>query len=134
MLCMLCAQHRGSLHAHILLWVEEADAERVKSEITATRCKYKLAESLAECPYVPDLPERGPDGAGSVAERLFLLVCDKQVHVCRRDANGCMHGRTDCRYGFPFDTNTAGTSFCSKTKRCAGRGRACWSRDGTTIC
>ncbi|WIA28669.1 hypothetical protein OEZ86_011205 [Tetradesmus obliquus] len=35
------AQHRGSLHAHILLWVDPADLPRVSQEITATKCRYK---------------------------------------------------------------------------------------------
>ena len=29
------AQHRGSLHAHVLLWVDEADVDRVSDEIMA---------------------------------------------------------------------------------------------------
>ncbi len=126
----LCVQCRGSLHAHILLWVEPEDAERVASEITATRCRYKRDEE--DQAWVDDVP-RTPrsDGTGghtdvltemNPAERLLRLVDRKQLHKCRKCANGCRRDPTradggPCRYGFPFEPNHTGTVFDTDSNR-----------------
>ena len=125
--CHSYSQHRGSLHAHILLWVDKEDAKRVEREITATRCKYKLATALDGCPYVPDIPEWSADGQPSVAEQLYLLVSNKQVHNCRTGPFGCKSKGGDaqaaaeadakCRYGFPYQPNTGEIFLCNATNR-----------------
>ena len=126
-------QHRGSLHAHILLWVDAADAERVASEITATRCKYKNISDDPENPiYVPDLPVAVPGAPACSAAELFDLVEAKQIHKCRDSVHGCKHNRAQCAYGFPFAVNHNGTTFDEASNRCAAvllasRGR-CTSR------
>lgn len=109
------SQYRGSLHAHIMLWVDADDLPRVKQEITATRCKYKL-EVMPDgsTRHVPDLPE-----GDCAARRLFYLVERKQVHVCRTSKGGCRHQRPTCGLNFPFDINLEGTVFHEATKRWA---------------
>jgi hypothetical protein len=113
-------QHRGSLHAHILLWVDDADLARVTAEITATRCKYKNVGTPDAPNYVPDLPQAAEEqGSMSAALHLLLLVDRKQIHRCRDSVHGCRHNRHDCRYGFPFSPNHAGTTFDDATNRSA---------------
>lgn len=105
-------QHRGSLHAHILLWVHPEDMPRVKQEITATRCKYKEVQAAdGAITHTPDLPD------DPVADRLYMLVERKQMHKCRDTKGGCKHERHDCRYGFPFAPNLQGTVFDERSKR-----------------
>lgn len=115
-------QHRGSLHAHLLLWVSGEDAERVKSEITATLCKFKADEAAEGLKYVPDVQLSGATALKdmSTAERLYTLVREKQTHRCRDGVHGCSHGKQAnerCRYGFPFPPNKEGTVFDQATQR-----------------
>ena len=115
-------QHRGSLHAHILIWTSAEDAERVKSEISATLCKYKTEEASSGVRYVPDVDLCGSKDLRdmSPAERLYMLVREKQTHVCRIGENGCKHGKAEgerCRYGFPCAPNREGTIFDQATQR-----------------
>ena len=98
-------QGRGSLHAHIILWVDEADAERVGNEIVAAipgvwdeeAQEYKSPEHFEEHNH----PE---------VVRYFNLVKNKMQHTCLTD--GCLKknpGR--CQYGFPFQPNAEATKF-----------------------
>jgi hypothetical protein len=63
-------QHRGSLHAHILLWVDPNEMPQVSQEITATKCRYKAAPTAdGTVAHKPDLSP-----ADTVANDLFNLV------------------------------------------------------------
>jgi hypothetical protein len=80
-------QHRGSLHAHIVLWLSDADRERLASEICA--CVPAAYDAAAEQFIPPSDPS---------ARRLYEFVVSKQMHECR--AHGCLeHGR--CKYMYP---------------------------------
>lgn len=113
-------QFRGSLHAHILLWVDATDWDRVKQEITATRCCYRTEQQPdGTVKYKPDLP----DNLDSAASRLLAIVDAKQIHVCRPWAGGCTYQRRDCKYAFPYAPNREGTVYDEATKRWVGRER-----------
>lgn len=81
-------QSRGSVHAHIVLWINKEDVSRVTNEIVA--CVPALTNESGE--FVrPTEPMHA---------RLFDIVQRKQLHVCR--AGACMQdGR--CRSGYPFE-------------------------------
>jgi hypothetical protein len=117
-------QHRGSLHAHILLWVDPADAAKVAQEITATRCNYAPdhdAPGPAGCPWRDDVHLSGTNDLQQMTteERLHRLVQRKQIHTCRAGPLGCCRGDRPCRYGFPFPPNLDGTYLEAKSGRCA---------------
>lgn len=107
-------QHRGSLHAHILLWIHPDDLPQVSQEITASRCRYKWAAATDGTEtWLPDVPE---DDA--TAHDLYRTVLRKQMHTCRSTPGGCKHHRLECRYGFPCAANRDGTKFDAATNRC----------------
>jgi hypothetical protein len=112
-------QHRGSLHAHILLWVDPADAAKVAQEITATRCNYAPDNDTpgpAGCPWHDDVHLSGTNDLQQMTteERLHRLVQRKQIHTCRAGPLGCCRGDRPCRYGFLFPSNLD-----AKSGRCA---------------
>jgi hypothetical protein len=82
-------QNRGSLHAHIILWVEATDADRVANEISAAISAVwdELRGEFVE-PTDPDI------------RLLFQLVSQKNQHKCGPD--GCLSGRDHRKYGYPF--------------------------------
>lgn len=81
-------QSRGSVHAHIILWLDKRDVQRVTNEIVA--CIPAVLNSSGEF----NRPEE------PMHARLFDLVRRKQMHVCRPDA--CLrYGK--CKSDFPFD-------------------------------
>jgi len=84
-------QDRGSLHAHIIIWLELADVDTVGSEISACVPAAFDEESNA---FVP------PTDPNELT--LFNMVTKKQMHTCRPD--GCLNNNHSCRYGFPCDT------------------------------
>jgi hypothetical protein len=97
------------------LWVDPTDAERVKQEITATRCKYRSVTTAAGTQaWEPDLPSEQQETA---AGRLFDLVEAKQMHSCRTGKGGCLYQRKECKCKFPFQPNHAGTIYDDATKR-----------------
>lgn len=107
------SQFRGSLHAHILLWVDDSDAERVKQEITATRCRYKTNTMPGgNVVYTDDVP-----AANCTARELRDYVDAKQMHKCRDRVGGCRYQRVTCQHGFPFAPNRDGTVYNEATKR-----------------
>jgi hypothetical protein len=79
-------QGRGSLHAHIILWVDPNDVERVTNEISATPAEFD--EVSGEF-----IPSSDPNLCA-----LFGMVTQKNQHVCRPD--GCLKDRGYCKYGF----------------------------------
>lgn len=87
-------QGRGSLHAHILLWVETEDVQRITNDICAA--VPALFDEVAGEFIRPDDP---------LQARLFDLVLKKQQHVCRKE--GCQKNQNGpkCQYGFAFDAH-----------------------------
>jgi len=95
-------QGRGSVHAHILLWVHPEDRVRVGSDI---------------CAHVP--AERTPGNDGYIVPHdpqqntLFHIVMRKQIHTC--DHNRCLRqhphdpNKHFCKMGFPFAVQTCNT-------------------------
>jgi hypothetical protein len=63
-------QYRGSLHAHILLWVHEDDVDRVAQEITAA-----LPYRYSVDPECPEMLLRHEPKEGSVEWDLLRLRC-----------------------------------------------------------
>jgi len=85
-------QGRGSLHAHILLWVSQEDVHRVTNELVAA-IPGIWNESSQEYERPEDPEER----------LLFDYVLRKQQHRCRAD--GCLKDG-HCKYGFPHPLHT----------------------------
>lgn len=95
--------------------MDATDRERVKQEITATRCTYRSVDTGEDAmDWQPDLPD-GPQP--TTASSLFDLVKAKQMHVCRFGPGGCRHERNSCKYGFTFAPNHAGCVYDEATKR-----------------
>lgn len=96
------AHGRGSLHAHILLWVGEADKARVGQEILG----------CYPCPYIPVFSADGntivdwqpqiPPDDGSPQSRVCAMITRKQVHHCSTRTRGCCEGGRPCCRLFPF--------------------------------
>ncbi len=96
------AQDRGSLHAHIILWVHPDDKARVASEIVA--CIPAVYRGNGSDPTCPTSAEYWEVPADPNAAALFAHVLTKQMHVCR--PNGCCTAGA-CKYGFPTRPHTA---------------------------
>jgi hypothetical protein len=99
-------QLHGSLHAHIMLWIEHTDLERVANEITA--CVPTVFDSTSNNFIEPTDTEQ---------TTLFKTVMRKQLHTCiSRCHHKKMHGT--CKYGFPFPPHTEEqTTFNVDTRR-----------------
>ena len=96
-------QGRGSLHAHILLWVHPDDIDRVSKEITASiPVSRTVGAGCTANPFLDTCHD-------ATQERLRQIVLRKQVHKCRHGPGGCMHQRATCQHGFPFVPNPVGT-------------------------
>jgi len=99
-------QDRGSVHAHILLWIAPEDVDRVANEIAA---------------YVPgghNLTEEEELALPEHVLRLRRLVLRKQIHTCRKEGpSACVRsGKCGayCKRGFPFKPNREGTVLSSE--------------------
>lgn len=86
-------QGRGSLHAHIILWVQASDIDRVSNEITAA-IPADYDETTQDFVLPPD----------SISKSLLNLVVSKMQHRCRK--KGCMKGKDVCKYGFSMNPHT----------------------------
>jgi hypothetical protein len=86
-------QGRGSLHAHIILWVLASDVDRVSIEITAA-IPADYSETMQE--FVPP--------SDPISKTLLELVVNKMQHTCGTE--GCMKGKDFCKYGFPAKPST----------------------------
>jgi hypothetical protein len=95
-------QGRGSLHAHIILWLDPSDIERVTNEICAV-IPAEFNEATGE--FIP------PSDPESFA--LFHLVHRKNQHSCRKD--GCLKDRDTCKYGYPFKPHPDIEASCNVT-------------------
>ena len=92
-------QMRGSPHAHIVLWLDPADVERVSKLIVA---------------IIPGGDDEAIISALTEPEKTLRdIVLRKQIHSCGSSPNWkpCRHGRKDCKHGFPFKVNRSGTRF-----------------------
>jgi hypothetical protein len=74
---------RGSLHAHIMLWLDpNQDLEAIFNEITASYpCTYKQDHDGTLVPDIPTSPAE-PGAKQSVVSELCQLVAKKQQHRC----------------------------------------------------
>ena len=106
-------QHRGSLHVHILLWVDQADVARVADEIIAYVPAIYNADTKA---FVPPNPSTHP-----MEHALFNIVTRKHMHKCTPwagKANGCRDDKGRCKMLFPVAVSpTMGTTFDSHIMR-----------------
>jgi len=80
-------QQRGSLHAHIILWIMENDIKHITNEIIT---------------FVPTMFNNNKnefiDPTDAMQHNLYKLVMRKQLHTC---GNRCKH-KSHCKYEFPF--------------------------------
>lgn len=81
-------QHRGSLHAHIVIWIQRTDVPRAASDISA--CIPAVFDEVAQEFIAPTDPQR---------LALFNLVTKKHMHTCID--NMCLGDNHRCKYGFP---------------------------------
>jgi hypothetical protein len=84
-------QSRGSLHAHILLWLDDEDVDRVTNEISAAvPGNYDHQASQ----FTPPPAQAGPEEAP-----LYNYVIGKQLHTCSVTWC-CKNG--PCKSGFSY--------------------------------
>eukprot|EP00798_Chlamydomonas_sp_ICE-L_P003121 gene3121-biopygen20880 len=84
--------NRGSLHAHIILWVDPKDIERIASEI----CGMVPAEvdpSNSSSFIEPECPEQA---------RLLHMILRKNMHTCGQVGDSGCREKGKCKYGFPL--------------------------------
>lgn len=84
-------QGRGSLHAHIILWVHDDDIDRVASEITAH----------IPAPINPATGDFCFDGMDTEEVLLAMYVLNKQQHRCMPANEAGCRASGHCRYHFP---------------------------------
>jgi hypothetical protein len=65
-------QHHGSIHAHIILWVQEEDLMKITNEIIVVILTI-FYETIAK--FV--------DPNDSLQNKLFKMVLQKQLHECQ---------------------------------------------------
>ena len=92
-------QGRGSVHAHVLLWVHTSDIDRVANEIVA---------------YVPGGMDATAETLASLTPQeieLRDLVLNKQIHECIKNGTKmpCCAKSKMCSSGYPFKINRIGT-------------------------
>jgi predicted oxidoreductase (fatty acid repression mutant protein) len=81
--------HLGSVHAHIILWINDVDVDCIMSEIVTMVPAFIDEQSKK---FI--LPDNEHDLT------LFKLVERKQMHQCGSQCKTNKHIRT-CKYGFP---------------------------------
>jgi hypothetical protein len=82
--------HLGSVHAHIILWINDVDVDRITNEIVAM-VPATIDEQFGK--FI--LPDNEHDLT------LFKLVERKQMHQCGSRCKTNKHIET-CKYGFPI--------------------------------
>jgi hypothetical protein len=99
-------QGRGSLHAHIVLWLHPDDVQPVSSEITA----------CVPAEWDPSTRQFLPPGDPKT-KQLLDLVLRKQIHKCTKEGC-CANKQRRCQYGFPFPPHMSRTpAYNPATKR-----------------
>jgi hypothetical protein len=106
------SQHRGSLHAHILLWLDEDDVARVEQEITASIPIHRDVDPTDPNKYIYIEPD-----PNTMEYELMNLVMAKQQHTCRSTKYGCREDNKPCQRRFPFPPNRSGTHVNKETGR-----------------
>jgi hypothetical protein len=81
--------HLSSVHAHIILWINDIDVDRITNEIVAM-----VLTTIDEQSRKFILPDNEHDLT------LFKLVERKQMHQCGSQSKTNKHIGT-CKYGFP---------------------------------
>jgi hypothetical protein len=81
--------HLGSIHAHIILWINDVDVDRITKEIVVM-----ILATIDEQFEKFILPDNEHDLT------LFRLVERKQMHQCGSQCETNKHIGT-CKYGFP---------------------------------
>jgi hypothetical protein len=104
------SQHRGSLHAHILLWIDPMQIDAISQEI----CPSMLVRWEPD-PHTPGHHVRVDPMPDTPEADLLQLVQLKQMHQCRFTPRGCRDNNRPCSYKFPYPTNHAGTIFNTNT-------------------
>jgi len=82
--------HLGSVHAHIILWINDVDVDRITNEIVAM-----VPATIDEQSGKFILPDNEHDLT------LFKLVERKQMHQCGSRCKTNKHTES-CKYGFPI--------------------------------
>jgi hypothetical protein len=82
--------HLGSVHAHIILWINDVDVDHITNEIVAM-----VPATIDEQSGKFILPDNEHDLT------LFKLVERKQMHQCGSQCKTNKHIET-CKYGFPI--------------------------------
>ena len=99
-------QSRGSVHAHIILWMKQVDVERITNEITVAvlaTFDTTIGEFL--------------EPIDSHQNKLFKIVMRKQLHTCNSRCQQRTNGN-HYKYGFPFKPHIEEkTTYNSETKR-----------------
>jgi hypothetical protein len=104
------SQGRGSLHAHILLWLDAADVDKVCNEIVACLpCCYEQVPMRDGS--VLHEPVRPPADDGSIVSSLIKIVERKMKHRCDESEYGCVRDDGRCCEGFPYAPNNSGTVY-----------------------
>lgn len=91
-------QNRGSLHAHIVLWLHKDDVDRVSDSILqCVPALFVAADGTSNSKSTFQVP------ADANLQTLLAIVLRKQMHSCKDvGAPGCREkGR--CSSGFPYD-------------------------------
>ena len=90
-------QGRGSLHAHIVLWVSEEDIDRVTKEIAG----------YIPGKFDPESRKFTEPPVGSIESRLYDIVVHKQLHYCKSGLCLSRDKSTNieyCKLGFPQES------------------------------
>ena len=101
-------QERGSLHVHMVLWLDPSDVDRVSSEIVAC-VPAEWDEATGEF-----IPPTDPEEL-----LMYRLVRRKEIHKCSKVGcpNGCRR-KGYCKEGAPWPINMDHTPrFNARTKR-----------------
>lgn len=97
-------QGRGSLHAHIILWIHPDDLQEVSKDIIAYISGNWNSHTSTWAPHPTDKNRK-----------LLDLVLKKQMHTCNQ-SGCCAHG--SCQYGFPYSPSVSQNPvYNQKTKR-----------------
>jgi uncharacterized protein YlbG (UPF0298 family) len=86
-------QHRGSLHAYIILWIQDDDVEWITNEIT----------TVVPAAY-DNKKEEFIEQTDDLQKTLFSMVRRKQLHSY---GECCYHKHKygECKYSFPFSVH-----------------------------
>jgi hypothetical protein len=99
-------QHHGSVHAHIILWVNENDLQKITNEIEAFILAIfnKITKT-----FIP------PND--SLQFKLFKMLLQKELHECQKLLYLKSCNRT-CKFGFPYSPHIEPNySFNKKTNK-----------------